>query len=149
MNSAYNVIIRPVVSERSFDLMSQNKYTFEVAKQAPKEEIAAAVEKLFGVHVLKVNTINVKPKTKRVRYVAGQTRSWKKAIVTVAEGDSIELFAQRFQRRVMRQSRPPSMTCGRSLRRVEGHAAPVIRRHLAEATRRLSRHMPERVGLIP
>lgn len=94
MNSVYNVIIRPVVSERSFDLMSQNKYTFEVAKQAPKEEIAAAVEKLFGVHVLKVNTINVKPKTKRVRYVAGQTRSWKKAIVTVAEGDSIELFAQ-------------------------------------------------------
>ena len=94
MNSAYNVIIRPVVSERSFDLMSQNKYTFEVAKQAPKEEIAAAVEKLFGVHVLKVNTIIVKPKTKRVRYVAGQTRSWKKAIVTVAEGDSIELFAQ-------------------------------------------------------
>ena len=94
MNSAYNVIIRPVVSERSFDLMSQNKYTFEVAKQAPKEEIAAAVEKLFGIHVLKVNTINVKPKTKRVRYVAGQTRSWKKAIVTVAEGDSIELFAQ-------------------------------------------------------
>lgn len=94
MNSAYNVIIRPVVSERSFDLMSQNKYTFEVAKQAPKEEIAAAVEKLFGVHVLKVNTINVKPETKRVRYVAGQTRSWKKAIVTVAEGDSIELFAQ-------------------------------------------------------
>ena len=94
MNSAYNVIIRPVVSERSFDLMSQNKYTIEVAKQAPKEEIAAAVEKLFGVHVLKVNTINVKPKTKRVRYVAGQTRSWKKAIVTVAEGDSIELFAQ-------------------------------------------------------
>lgn len=94
MNSAYNVIIRPIVSERSFDLMGQNKYTFEVAKQAPKEEIAAAVEKLFGVHVLKVNTINVKPKTKRVRYVAGQTRSWKKAIVTVAEGDSIELFAQ-------------------------------------------------------
>ena len=94
MNSAYNVIIRPVVSERSFDLMSQNKSPFEVAKQAPKEEIAAAVEKLFGVHVLKVNTINVKPKTKRVRYVAGQTRSWKKAIVTVAEGDSIELFAQ-------------------------------------------------------
>ena len=94
MNSVYNVIIRPVVSERSFDLMNQNKYTFEVAKQAPKEEIAAAVEKLFGVHVLKVNTINVKPKTKRVRYVAGQTRSWKKAIVTLAEGDSIELFAQ-------------------------------------------------------
>lgn len=94
MNSAYNVIIRPVVTERSFDLMSQNKYTFEVAKQAPKEEIAAAVEKLFGVHVVKVNTINVKPKTKRVRYVAGQTRTWKKAIVTLAEGDTIEVFGQ-------------------------------------------------------
>lgn len=94
MNSAYNVIIRPVVSERSFDLMNQNKYTFEVAKQAPKEEIADAVEKLFGVRVVKVNTISVKPKTKRVRYQAGKTRSWKKAIVTVAEGDSIELFGQ-------------------------------------------------------
>lgn len=94
MNSVYNVIIRPVVSERSFDLTNQNKYTFEVAKQAPKEEIADAVEKLFGVHVVKVNTISVKPKTKRVRYQAGKTRSWKKAIVTVAEGDSIELFGQ-------------------------------------------------------
>jgi large subunit ribosomal protein L23 len=92
MNSAYNVIIRPIVSERSFDLMGQNKYTFEVAKQAPKEEIAAAVEKLFGVRVVKVNTMNVKPKNKRVRYVAGKTRSWKKAVVTVAEGDTIEIF---------------------------------------------------------
>ena len=94
MNSVYNVIIRPIVSERSFDLMGQNKYTFEVAKQAPKEEIAAAVEKLFGVHVLKVNTINVKPKKKRVRYVAGMTRSWKKAVVTIADGETIEVFGQ-------------------------------------------------------
>jgi large subunit ribosomal protein L23 len=94
MNSAYNVIIRPIVSERSFDLMNENKYTFEVAKQAPKEEIAAAVEKLFGVHVLKVNTISVKPKKKRVRYVAGMTRSWKKAIVTIADGETIEVFGQ-------------------------------------------------------
>ena len=94
MNSMYNVIVRPVVTERSFDLMSMNKYTFEVAPSAPKEEIADAVEKLFNVHVLKVNTLWVKPKTKRVRYVAGKTRRWKKAIVTLAEGDSIELFAQ-------------------------------------------------------
>ena len=92
MNSAYNVIIRPIVSERSFDLMNENKYTFEVAKQAPKEEIAAAVEKIFGVHVLKVNTISVKPKKKRVRYKEGMTRSWKKAIVTLAAGDTIEVF---------------------------------------------------------
>ncbi|MDY2787846.1 MAG: 50S ribosomal protein L23 [Atopobium sp.] len=92
MNSVYNVIIRPVVSERSFDLMSQRKYTFEVAQNAAKEEIAAAVEKLFNVHVVKVNTMSVKPKNKRVRYVTGKTRSWKKAIVTLAEGDSIEIF---------------------------------------------------------
>lgn len=95
MNSIYNVIIRPVVSERSFDLMSQGKYTFEVAAKAPKEEIANAVEKLFNVHVVKVNTMWVKPKTKRVRYVAGKTRTWKKAIVTLAEGESIEVFAQK------------------------------------------------------
>ena len=92
MNSVYNVIIRPVVSERSFDLMGQRKYTFEVAQTAAKEEIAAAVEKLFNVHGIKVNTMSVKPKTKRVRYVAGKTRTWKKAVVTLAEGDSIEIF---------------------------------------------------------
>ena len=93
MNSAYNVIIRPVVSERSFDLMEQGKYTFEVAKTAPKEEIAAAVEKLFGVHVVKVNTMHVRGKKKRLRYsTPGTTRSWKKAIVTLAEGESIEIF---------------------------------------------------------
>ena len=52
------------------------------------------MEKLFNVHVLKVNTLWVKPKTKRVRYVAGKTRRWKKAVVTLAEGDSIELYGQ-------------------------------------------------------
>ena len=92
MNSVYNVIIRPVVSERTFDLMGQNKYTFEVAKDAPKEEIRDAVEKIFNVHVVKVNTVNVKPKNKRVRFVQGKTRTWKKAIVTIAEGESIENF---------------------------------------------------------
>ena len=92
MDSAYNVIIRPVVSERSFDLMAQNKYTFEVARDAHRREIADAVEKLFDVHVVKVNTISVKPKPKRVRYQMGYTRSWKKAVVTLAEGESIEIF---------------------------------------------------------
>lgn len=94
MNSAYEVIIRPIVSERSFDLMNNNKYTFEVAKNAPKEEIRAAIQKLFGVRVLKVNTINVKPKQKRVRYQVGMTRSWKKAVVTLAPGDTIEVFGK-------------------------------------------------------
>ena len=92
MNSVYNVIIRPVVTERSFDLMGQNKCTFEVAREAPKEEIADAVEKLFNVRVLKVNTMWVKPKNKRVRYAMGKTRTWKKAVVTLAPGDSIEIF---------------------------------------------------------
>ena len=94
MNSAYEVIIRPIVSERSFDLMNENKYTFEVAKNAPKEEIRAAIQKLFGVRVLKVSTINVKPKKKRVRYQVGVTRSWKKAVVTLAPGDTIEVFGK-------------------------------------------------------
>ena len=93
MNSPYEVIIRPVVTERSFDLMEQGKYTFEVARTAPKEEIRNAVEKLFGVHVVKVNTINVKPKNRRVRYAMGKTRRWKKAIVTIAAGETIEIFA--------------------------------------------------------
>jgi len=92
MNSVYNVIVRPIVSERSYDLMEQGKYTFEVAKTACKEEIADAVEN-FNVHVTKVNTMNVRGKMKRVRYQAGMTRSWKKAVVTVAEGESIEIFA--------------------------------------------------------
>lgn len=92
MNSPYNVIIRPIVSERTFDQMGENKYTFEVAGQAAKQEIAEAVEKLFDVKVVKVNTMWVKPKNKRVRYVAGKTRRWKKAIVTLADGDTIEIF---------------------------------------------------------
>ena len=83
MNSAYDVIIRPIVSERSFDLIEQGKYTFEVAKSAPKEEIASAVEKLFGVHVVKVNTLNVSGKKKRVRYqTPGTTRSRSRSSAT-------------------------------------------------------------------
>lgn len=92
MNSPYEVIIRPVVTERSYDLMEQGKYTFEVARTASKGEIRLAVEKLFDVHVVKVNTINVKPKNRRVRYQTGKTRRWKKAIVTVAPGETIEIF---------------------------------------------------------
>ena len=90
--TAHEIIIRPVVSERSFYEMEQNKYTFEVHKDANKFQIKDAVEEIFGVKVTRVNTLIVKPKTKRVRYVAGKTRSWKKAVVTVAEGQSIEIF---------------------------------------------------------
>ena len=87
--TAHEIIIRPIVSERSFSGMELNKYTFEVAKDANKYQIKDAVEEIFGVKVVRVNTLTVKPKTKRVRYVAG---SWKKAIVTLAEGDTIEVF---------------------------------------------------------
>ena len=92
---AREIIIRPVITEHSYDGMEYGVYTFEVAKAANKIEIAKAVEELFDVKVVKVNTINVKPKPKRMRYgQVGYTKSWKKAMVTVADGQSIELFAQ-------------------------------------------------------
>ena len=67
-------------------------YTFEVAADSNKVEIRQAIEAIFNVSVVKVNTLNVKPKPKRVRYQVGQTRTWKKAMVTLKEGDTIELF---------------------------------------------------------
>ncbi|HBT95454.1 MAG TPA: 50S ribosomal protein L23 [Coriobacteriia bacterium] len=92
MQDPRQVILRPIVSERSYDLIGDNRYTFEVAKQANKIEISQAIESIFGVKVLKVNTMSVKGKPKRVRYAKGYSRSWKKAIVTLAEGDTIEAF---------------------------------------------------------
>ena len=75
--TAHEIIIRPIVSERSFSGMELNKYTFEVAKDANKYQIKDAVEEIFGVKVVRVNTLTVKPKTKRVRYVAGgSSRFW-------------------------------------------------------------------------
>ena len=90
--TAYDIIKRPIITEQSMAETEAKKYTFEVAKDANKFQIKDAVEEIFGVKVVRVNTLNVKPKTKRVRYVAGKTRSWKKAIVTVAEGQTIEVF---------------------------------------------------------
>ena len=77
------IIIAPVVTEKSNDAMQAGKYTFKVNKNATKVEIANAVEKLFEVKVLKVNTISVKGKSKRVGYHQGKTSDWKKAIVTI------------------------------------------------------------------
>ena len=88
------VIIRPGITEHSYDVMDNNVYTFEVAKDSNKIEIRQAIEAIFGVTVTKVNTLNVKPKPKRVRYQKkGYTRTWKKAMVTLAEGDTIEIFS--------------------------------------------------------
>lgn len=93
MKDLHDVIIRPVITERSTDLMEQKKYVFEVDRRANKTEIKQAVEKVFGVKVAKVNTINVKRKPKRFGRYSGYTSSWKKAIVTLTEDSkTIEMF---------------------------------------------------------
>ncbi|MHB9003149.1 MAG: 50S ribosomal protein L23 [Coriobacteriia bacterium] len=89
---ARSVIVRPIVSERSFEMIEQGRYTFEVDKRATKPQIAAAVMEIFGVTVTKVNTMNVSGKPRRLRAAKGITRSWKKAVVSLKEGDSIEFF---------------------------------------------------------
>ena len=93
MKDPREVIIRPIITEHSYDMMEKNTYTFEVAKDSNKVEIAQAIEAIFSVKVVKVNTLNVKPKPKRVRVQLGKTRTWKKAMVTLAEGETIEIFA--------------------------------------------------------
>jgi large subunit ribosomal protein L23 len=86
------VIIRPVVSEKSYVLATAGKYTFRVHPDAHKTQIRQAVETLFDVTVLEVRTSTVQPKPKRRGYTAGRTRAWKKAVVQVAEGDTIPVF---------------------------------------------------------
>jgi large subunit ribosomal protein L23 len=87
------VIIRPVVSEKSYVLATADKYTFRVHPDAHKTQIKQAVEALFeGVKVLEVRTSKVPSKPKRRGVTAGRTRSWKKAVVQVREGDSIPIF---------------------------------------------------------
>jgi large subunit ribosomal protein L23 len=93
MADARNIVIRPIISEKSYRMIEHNRYTFEVAKEASKIEIGKAVEEIFGVKVTKVNTMRVSGKPRRVRYAKGYTKSWKKAVVTLQEGDSIEMFA--------------------------------------------------------
>lgn len=84
--NAYDIVIRPILTEKSYGLMAESKYTFEVARNATKLEIYEAVELLFNVKVVKVRTMNVKPKPKRLGRNEGYTRNWKKAIVTLADG---------------------------------------------------------------
>ena len=92
MNS-YDIIIKPIITERSMDALQSGKYTFKVDKNANKIEIADAVEKLFDVKVAKVNTLNCNGRTKRVGRYVGKTADWKKAIVTLKEDSkTIEFF---------------------------------------------------------
>ena len=90
---ASQVIIRPVVSEKSYALATVGKYTFRVHPDAHKTQIKQAIEQLFGVGVLDVRTAAVPSKPKRRGYTSGRTRAWKKAVVQVAPGDSIPIFA--------------------------------------------------------
>ena len=89
---ARQVVIEPVVSEKSYALMADAKYTFRVADRAHKTQIARAVEEIFDVRVKGVRTSRVQPKPKRRGLHAGRTRGWKKAVVELAAGDRIELF---------------------------------------------------------
>ena len=86
------VIIRPVVSEKSYVLAAAGKYTFRVHPDAHKTQIRQAVEALFSVGVLEVRTMSVKSKPKRRGFTSGKTRAWKKAIVQVKPGDTIPIF---------------------------------------------------------
>jgi large subunit ribosomal protein L23 len=87
-----DVILRPVISEKSYGLLDANKYTFLVAPDANKTEIKIAIEKIFGVKVTDVNTINRKGKRKRTKFGYGTRNDTKRAVVSLAEGDRIEIF---------------------------------------------------------
>ena len=89
---SYEVLRRPIITEKSTMLASKGKYVFEVATAANKPQIREAVERAFDVSVTSVNVMHVRGKTKRMGRGTGTTRSWKKAVVTLAAGDSIELF---------------------------------------------------------
>ena len=93
MPNLYDVIVRPIVTEKSTDLLDRNgKYSFVVARDANKVEIARAVEKLFNVHVREVRTMQYRGKERRVGRTIGRRASWKKAVVTLREGETIEIF---------------------------------------------------------
>ncbi|WP_024822567.1 MULTISPECIES: 50S ribosomal protein L23 [Aminobacterium] len=89
---AHDIIIRPVITEKSSRLMEHNKYTFEVHTSANKIQVRHAVEEVFKVKVTDVHMMRVRSKPKRMGVFVGKTRSWKKAIVSLAEGERIEFF---------------------------------------------------------
>ena len=86
------VLLAPVVSEKSYELIEQRKYAFRVHPDAHKTQIRQAVEELFDVRVQGVNIVKVQPKPKRRGFVRGQKPGWKKAIVQLREGETIEIF---------------------------------------------------------
>jgi large subunit ribosomal protein L23 len=93
VKNPHDVIIEPVVSEKSYSLLDNSRYTFIVHPSANKTEIKQAVEAIWGVTVRKVNTLNRPGKRVRFGFVQGQRKKTKRAIVTLAEGDEIDIFA--------------------------------------------------------
>ena len=93
MKAAQDIVIAPIITEKSMAVIADKKYTFKVATDANKVEIAAAVEKLFGVEVAKVNTMNVRGHKRRMGRYQGTTPAWKKAVVTLTEkSKTIDFF---------------------------------------------------------
>ncbi|MBE3563243.1 MAG: 50S ribosomal protein L23 [Hydrogenibacillus schlegelii] len=93
MKNPHDIILRPIITEKTTELMKHKTYTFEVDPRANKIEIRQAVEQIFGVKVEKVNTLNVKPKTKRVGRHVGRTKAWKKAYVKLtADSKPLEFY---------------------------------------------------------
>ncbi len=92
MHNPYDIIIKPVISEKTMELLEENKYTFLVDRRANKVEIKKAVEELFDVKVEKVNTLKVRRKRRRQGRTEGMTSEKKKAVVTLRQGDNIQLF---------------------------------------------------------
>ncbi len=93
MKAAQDIVIAPIITEKSMSVIADKKYTFKVATDANKVEIAAAVEKLFGVEVAKVNTMNVRGQKRRMGRYQGTTPAWKKAVVTLTEkSKTIDFF---------------------------------------------------------
>lgn len=93
MKAAQDIVIAPIITEKSMSVIADKKYTFKVAPDANKVEIAAAIEELFKVEVKKVNTMTVRGRSKRVGRYEGKTADWKKAIVTLTEkSKTIEFF---------------------------------------------------------
>lgn len=93
MKSVYDIIIRPIITEKSMESVEMKKYVFEVAKDATKVDVRKAIEKIFGVKVMSVNTINVIGKEKRMGVHVGKTASFKKAVVRLtADSKPIEIF---------------------------------------------------------
>jgi large subunit ribosomal protein L23 len=88
----YQVILRPLITEKATILASEGKYAFEVDRRANKNQVRVAVQTVFDVTVVKVNTMNVRGKTRRVGNRTSRKGDWKKAIVTLVEGDTIQLF---------------------------------------------------------